>query len=273
MNSYKYIFSQQYLFWVLWNRRLKISKLLLVACITVFQILIFISSSAQAQSTAGFSSLNAAAINSYTTTDLTFDRESQFINEIKIKAICSNNFDPDGNLASNQVGLRGLYSPILSSLTCTKANSFNSNNTVIDIDRNFGEIYSGGSGFVFPYQNNDVLTMIVKASNFVRGSKIMINGYNNESTFISNTLPLSKLSTSYMLITNEFAITANSPILNGRTSKPEKFVVKSSSFSLWKWVALGTVSAILVVTAIHLLKPYSDPNTIADPPGRPWEFD
>ena len=119
-------------------------------------------------------------------------------------------------------------------------------------------------------QNTDGFTMSVKGSNFVYGSKVMINGNEKETTFISDTLLLAKFSASDMIVDDTYAITVSSPILNGRISNPIKFeVVKSSSFSFWEWVTTGAVAITLVVTAIYLLKPGQDSKPIAEPPGRP----
>jgi hypothetical protein len=118
-------------------------------------------------------------------------------------------------------------------------------------------------------QNAGEFTMTVNGSNFVYGSKVLINGKGRVTTFISDTLLQAKFSASDMLVDDEYEITVYSPILNGRISNPKKFVVKSSSISLWEWFALGTVAITLVVTAINLLKPDPDPRPIAEPPARP----
>ena len=119
-------------------------------------------------------------------------------------------------------------------------------------------------------QNADGFTMSVEGSNFVYGSKVMINGKEKETTFISDTLLQAKFLASDMLIDDTYAITVYSPILNGRTSNQKKFeVIKSSSFSFWEWSAIGTAAIILVVTAIYLLEPDPVPKPIAEPPGRP----
>ena len=118
-------------------------------------------------------------------------------------------------------------------------------------------------------QNAGEFTMTVNGLNFVYGSKVLINGKGRVTTFISDTLLQAKFSASDMLVDDEYEITVYSPILNGRISNPKKFVVKSSSISLWEWFALGTVAITLVVTAINLLKPDPDPRPIAEPPARP----
>ncbi len=118
-------------------------------------------------------------------------------------------------------------------------------------------------------KNADGFTMSVQGSNFVYGSKVLINGKGRATTFISDTILLAKFSASDMLIDDGYEITVYSPILNGRESNPKKFVVESSSVSLWEWFALGTVATTLVVIAINLLKPDPDPKPIAEPPERP----
>jgi hypothetical protein len=118
-------------------------------------------------------------------------------------------------------------------------------------------------------QNGDGFTMSVQGSNFVYGSEVMINGKGRATTFISDTLLLAQFSRNDLLIDDEYEITVHNPILNGRISNPKKFVVKSSSISVWEWFALGTVAITLVVTAINLLKPDPEPRPIAEPPARP----
>jgi len=119
-------------------------------------------------------------------------------------------------------------------------------------------------------QYADGFTMSVEGSNFVNGSRVMINGKDKETTFISDTLLLAKFSASDLLLDDTYGITVYNPILNGRISNPQKFeVVKSSSFSFGEWFALGTVVATLVATAIYLLKPYPDQKPLPEPPGRP----
>ena len=118
-------------------------------------------------------------------------------------------------------------------------------------------------------QNIDGFTMTVNGSNFVYGSKVLVNGKERVTTFISDTLLQAKFSASDTLIEDGYEITVYSPILNGRISNPKKFVVKSSSISLWEWFALGTVAITLVVTAINLLKPDPEQRPIAEPPARP----
>ena len=117
-------------------------------------------------------------------------------------------------------------------------------------------------------QDEDVLTMLVNGSNFVYGSKVMINGKEKPTIFISDKLLQVNFTESDMLTDGEYEIAVFNPILNGRTSNPKKFEVKSSSFAFWKWFAIGAAAIVLVVTAIYLLKPPS-PEPIADPPGRP----
>lgn len=119
-------------------------------------------------------------------------------------------------------------------------------------------------------QYADGFTMSVEGSNFVNGSKVMINGKEKETTFISDNLLQAKFTANDLLFADIYAITVYSPLLNGRVSNPIKFEVdKSSSFSFGEWFALGTVVATLVATAIYLLKPYPDAKPLPEPPGRP----
>ena len=118
-------------------------------------------------------------------------------------------------------------------------------------------------------QNADGFTMSVKGSNFVYGSKVMINGKEKATTFISDTLLLAQFSARDMLIDDEYEITVFSPILKGRISNSQKFLVTSSSFSLWKWITVGSVAIIIVTAVIYLLKPDPVPKPIAEPPERP----
>ena len=118
-------------------------------------------------------------------------------------------------------------------------------------------------------QNSDGFTMTVNGSNFVYGSKVLINGKGRATTFISDTILSAKFSASDMLIDDGYEITVYSPILNGMVSNPKKFLVEASSVSLWEWFALGTVATTLVVIAINLLKPDPDRKPIAEPPERP----
>ena len=118
-------------------------------------------------------------------------------------------------------------------------------------------------------QNGDKFTMTVNGLNFTHGSEVRFNGNGKSTTFINDTILLAKISAIDMIIDDEYEITVYSPILKGRISNPKRFVVESSSMSLWKWFATGGAAIAFVVATILLLEP--DPNTkpIAEPPGRP----
>lgn len=118
-------------------------------------------------------------------------------------------------------------------------------------------------------QNGDEFTMTVNGLNFMHGSEVRINGNGKLTTFISDTILLAKISAIEMRIDGENEITVYSPILKGRISNPKRFVVESSSMSLWKWFASGGAAIAFVVATILLLEPDPDAKPIAEPPGRP----
>lgn len=118
-------------------------------------------------------------------------------------------------------------------------------------------------------QNEDEFTMTVNGLNFTHGSEVRINGNGRLTTFISDTILLAKISAIDMRIDGDYEITVNSPILKGRISNPKRFVVESSSTSLWKWFATGGAAIAIVVATILLLEPDPDAKPIAEPPGRP----
>lgn len=118
-------------------------------------------------------------------------------------------------------------------------------------------------------QNENGFIMTVKGSNFTYGSKVMLNEIGKSTTFINDSELQAKIPASDILKEDEYKITVYSPILNGRTSNALRFVVKTSSMSLWKWFALGSATIAIVVATIFLLKPNPDRPAIADPPERP----
>jgi tetratricopeptide (TPR) repeat protein len=118
-------------------------------------------------------------------------------------------------------------------------------------------------------QNGNEFTMTVNGLNFAHGSEVRVNGNEKLTTFISDTILLAKISATDLIIDGEHEITVYSPILEGRISNPKKFVVESSSMSLWKWFATGGAAIAFVVATILLLEPDPDAKPIAEPPGRP----
>ena len=118
-------------------------------------------------------------------------------------------------------------------------------------------------------QNGNEFTMTVNGLNFANGSEVRVNGNGKLTTFISDTILLAKISATDLIIDGEHEITVYSPILEGRISNPKKFVVESSSMSLWKWFATGGAAIAFVVATILLLEPDPDAKPIAEPPGRP----
>ena len=118
-------------------------------------------------------------------------------------------------------------------------------------------------------QHEDGFTMTVKGSNFAYGSEVRFNGIGKSTTFINDTELQAKIPASDILKEDEYEITVYSPILKGRTSNAERFVVETLSMPPWKWFALGSATIAIVVATIFLLKPYPEDTTIADPPSRP----
>jgi len=118
-------------------------------------------------------------------------------------------------------------------------------------------------------QKEDGFTMTVNGSNFAYGSEVRFNGKGKSTIFISDTLLQAEIPASDILKADGYEITVHSPILKGRTSNAEMFVVETSSNFLWRWIAVGSGAIAVVVAAIFLLKPPPDDETIADPPGRP----
>jgi tetratricopeptide (TPR) repeat protein len=118
-------------------------------------------------------------------------------------------------------------------------------------------------------QNGAEFTMTVNGVNFTHGSEVRVNGNAKSTTFISDTILLAKISEIDMIIDDEYEITVYSPILKGRTSNSKRFVVESSSMSLWKWFAAGGAAIAFVVATVLLLEPDPDAKPIAEPPGRP----
>ena len=118
-------------------------------------------------------------------------------------------------------------------------------------------------------QNATGFTMSVKGSKFIYVSKVITNGKAKATTLINDNILQVKFSESDILDDDEYEIILYSLILNGRISNPKKFVVNSSSFSLWEWITTGAVAIFLAFTAIYLLEPDPFPKHIAEPPGRP----
>lgn len=118
-------------------------------------------------------------------------------------------------------------------------------------------------------QNGKEFTMSVNGLNFTHGSEVRVNGNGKSTTFISDTILQAKISAIDLIADGEYEITVHSPILGGKISNPQVFVVESSSMSVWKWFAAGGAAIAVVVAAIFLLEPDPDVKPIAEPPGRP----
>jgi tetratricopeptide (TPR) repeat protein len=118
-------------------------------------------------------------------------------------------------------------------------------------------------------------TITVTGSSFVYGSVVKFNEAAKATTYISSTELKAEIPSSDIVKEGEFAVTVYSPIMGGKTSNSELFIVKKSSGFPWTWIAVGGGAIVAAVVAILALGGGEDdddiitPTTIADPPGRP----
>jgi len=117
-------------------------------------------------------------------------------------------------------------------------------------------------------------TMTITGANFVYGSIVKFNGTAKSTTYVSPIELKAEISAKDLLKAGEFEITVYSPIMGGKTSNSEKFMVQTSSSFPWTWIAIGGGAVAAVVVAILTLggKDETDPipaTTLANPPVRP----
>ena len=94
------------------------------------------------------------------------------------------------------------------------------------------------------------------------------------TTYESATELKAEIPASDILKTGEYDINVYSPIMGGKTSNSEKFVVQTSSGFPWTWIAIGGGAVAAVVVAVLTLGGKDDTElltatTLADPPVRP----
>ena len=117
-------------------------------------------------------------------------------------------------------------------------------------------------------------TMTVTGTNFVYGSIVKLNGTARSTTYVSPIELKVEIPAKDLLKAGEFEITVYSPIVGGKTSNPEKFMVQTSSGFPWTWIAIGGGAVAAVVVAILTLGGKDDTTTppattLANPPVRP----
>ncbi|MDP2363976.1 MAG: IPT/TIG domain-containing protein, partial [Ignavibacteria bacterium] len=119
-------------------------------------------------------------------------------------------------------------------------------------------------------QGDKGFTMTVTGVNFVYGSVIKFNGTTKSTTYVSATEIKAEIPASDVFKTGEYDISVYSPIMGGKTSNSEKFIVQTSSGFPWTWIAIGGGAVAAVVVAVLTLGGKDDPaSTLAEPPGRP----
>lgn len=114
----------------------------------------------------------------------------------------------------------------------------------------------------------------VTGSNFVNGSVVKFNGVSKSTTHVSSTELTADVLTSDLAKTGEYDVTVYSPIMGGKTSEAEKFVVQKASSFPWTWIAVGGGVVAAAVVAVLTLGSKKDETTppatiLADPPTRP----
>jgi hypothetical protein len=124
-------------------------------------------------------------------------------------------------------------------------------------------------------QGEKGMKLKVSGSNFVYGSVVKLNGVSKSTTYISSSELTADVSTSDLSKTGEYDVTVYSPILGGKTSDAEKFVVQKASSFPWTWIAVGGGAVVAAVVAILVLGGNGDEDTppatttLANPPVRP----
>ncbi len=113
--------------------------------------------------------------------------------------------------------------------------------------------------------------LTVTGTNFVYGSVVKLNGVAKSTTYVSSTELTADILTKDLSQTGEFDVSVYSPIMGGKTSGGEKFVVQKASSFPWTWIAVGggvVVAAVVAVLTLGGSKDSDNPK-IAEPPTRP----
>lgn len=121
-------------------------------------------------------------------------------------------------------------------------------------------------------QEEKGITLTVNGTNFVYGSVVKFNEATKLTTYVSSTELKAEIPSTDLLKEGEFSINVYSPIMGGKTSNTEKFIVKKVSSFPWTWIAVGGAAIAAAVVAIVTLGGDDEEiitPTIADPPGRP----
>jgi tetratricopeptide (TPR) repeat protein len=120
-------------------------------------------------------------------------------------------------------------------------------------------------------QEEKGITLTVSGTNFVYGSVVKFNEATKLTTYVSSTELKAEIPSTDLLNEGEFNINVYSPIMGGKTSNTEKFIVKKVSGFPWTWIAVGGAAIAAAVVAIVTLGGDEEvvTPTIADPPGRP----
>ena len=123
-------------------------------------------------------------------------------------------------------------------------------------------------------QGDKGFTLTVTGANFVYGSVVKFNGTAKSTTYVSATELQAQIPSSDVLKTGEYDINVFSPIMGGKTSNSEKFMVQTASGFPWTWIAIGGGAVAAVVVAVLALGGKSDTETppattLANPPVRP----
>ena len=115
-------------------------------------------------------------------------------------------------------------------------------------------------------------TMTVDGIDFVYGSVVQFNGEDRATNFISSSQLTAEIPSTDLVKDGEYDISVHSPVLGGKTSNMEKFIVKSSGGVPWTWIGIGAGAVAAGVVAILVLGNGDEdvpPETLADPPVRP----
>ena len=125
-------------------------------------------------------------------------------------------------------------------------------------------------------QGDKGFKLTVTGANFVYGSVVKFNGAAKSTTYISATELQAQIPSSDFQKTGDYDINVYSPIMGGKTSNSEKFMVQAASGFPWTWIAIGGGAIAAVVVAVLTLGGKDDngtttppTTTLADPPVRP----